>query len=118
MEADERDAKSEVVKLAILYENGILAGYTDPAERAQATEDKTHVIVPSDCDLTPGRYRYMNGAFYPLMPRARKRRNGPHDVDVQTALVNAVRAMRDGQPVPIEASHVLEEYIALFGGRE
>ena len=102
------------VRLAELHDNGILKGYTEPMDASEAVEDDTHVIVPEDCDLTPERYRFTAGAFYPLRSRTRAFRNGPSDVEMIHACAQALIAMRDGKEMPQYTRDRLAEYEATF----
>ena len=47
---------------ALLSSAGLLTGY----ETATRKPRRPHVEVPKDCDLVPGRYRYVNDTFVPL----------------------------------------------------
>lgn len=102
------------VKLAELYDNSILAGYSEPMDPADAAEDDNHVIVPEETDLTPGRYRWTAGAFYPLRPRSRAFRNGPSDIEMIHASALALIALRDGKSMPQYTIDKLAEYEQTF----
>lgn len=102
------------VKLAILYDNGILSGYTEPMDASEAEEDDNHVIVPEECDLTPGRYRWVGSSFHPLTPRSRAFRDGPSDLEMIHACAQFLIAQRDGKPMPQYTLDRLAEYENTF----
>ena len=74
--------------IAILDENGILTGYAQVEQPSVAD-----CVVPDDCDLEPGKYRWNGNTFVPI---ATARKADP----TLAAIATALAALRDGTPIP------------------
>jgi hypothetical protein len=85
---------------ALIDANGVLIGYERTFEDG--------IEVPDECDLAPGRYKWNGTSFVPILEAFTKTEvDAP---DTVTAIAVALKAMRDGKPMPGITLKWLEEF--------
>lgn len=114
--AEKPPAKAPAPKhtVAVLDDDGVLQGF----ETVKVIE-KGRVVVPADCDLAPGRYRWDReaGAFVPLGRPGRVLEMAASAMDPVTVLGRALSANRDGRPLPEDVRRWIEWFDTTIDGK-